>query len=826
MEKRNVSRACNRQKYVDPEKILLAVEKIDAAIQITSDVTVVLDNIIHEVIQIFESDRAWLFYPCNPHLPSFEVAFESTTPSYPGAKALKENVPMTKGMADYCRRALSKVGEPEIDPPSGYPMTNDIAIRFDVKSMLFMALQPQIGDAWMFGLHQCDHRRVWSDDDKHLFKTIGHRITNCIGNMLYFKELKENEEKYRSLFENAQDAIFVADPETSTLIDANRSAEMLTGYGRDELIGKHQTFIHPLDESNFYAQEFQKSAETKGAKFKEMLVRTKNGRNVPVEISSGGTIEVNSRKHHFGIFRDITERKAAEERLLKANKLLRSVIHQAPYAIHILEGDINSINVILENEESARIMGERVEGRKGINAELPEMLSTRFFSVDGKHEIPLNKMPSPRAFKGETVMNEEFLFLHANGDRLLVEASASPIYDSNKKIVAVVVIFQDITEKKQIQLALERVRYSIDKVADTILWVDRNGKFIDANDAACQNLEYSREELLTMGVKDIDPYFPQEMWPAHWEKIEKRGTLVIESVHETKSGRQYPVEIAIHNQQFGDDRYHCVLVRNIADRKRIEEELRQAHKMEAIGNLAGGIAHEFNNVLGIILGNAELALDDVPDWNPAKESLKEIRTASFRAKEVVRQILSFARKTMTSLKPMDINTIVKESLKLMRASIPAMIDVQASIPSGPEMILGDPTEIHQIVINLCTNAAHAMRESAGVLEVEVSEVNLDDRSATFYEELSPGDFVKLTVRDSGEGMSPEIIEKVFEPYFTTKEFGAGSGMGLAVVYGIVKKCKGAIHIKSVMGEGTTVEVLFPKAEEKAPVTEEKEKDWN
>ena len=135
--------------------------------------------------------------------------------------------------------------------------------------------------------------------------------------------------------------------------------------------------------------------------------------------------------------------------------------------------------------------------------------------------------------------------------------------------------------------------------------------------------------------------------------------------------------------------------------------------MEAIGTLAGGIAHEFNNVLGIIMGNAELGMDDIPEWNPAKESLKEIRKASFRARDVVQQILSFARKSMTSLKPLEINTIVKESLNLMRASIPAMIDIEAKIPSKPNMILSNPTEIHQIIINLCTNAAYAMKESGG-----------------------------------------------------------------------------------------------------------------
>ncbi len=202
-----------------------------------------------------------------------------------------------------------------------------------------------------------------------------------------------------------------------------------------------------------------------------------------------------------------------------------------------------------------------------------------------------------------------------------------------------------------------------------------------------------------------------------------------------------------------------LIIRDLTERKQMESQLRQAQKMEAIGSLAGGIAHEFNNVLAIIMGNADLAPDDVPDWNPAKESLKEIRKTSFRAKEVIRQILSFARKTMMAMKPLDINTIVKESLKLMRASIPAMIDIRQDILSGPQMILGDPTEIHQIVINLCTNASYVMKETGGILEVRISELTLDEKTAFRYEDLSPGDFVKLTVKDSGEGIAPDILEQ-------------------------------------------------------------------
>lgn len=253
----------------------------------------------------------------------------------------------------------------------------------------------------------------------------------------------------------------------------------------------------------------------------------------------------------------------------------------------------------------------------------------------------------------------------------------------------------------------------------------------------------------------------------------------------------------------------------VEEKEKAKAQLLQSQKMESIGTLAGGIAHEFNNILGIIIGNTELATNDVPEWNPAKECLKEIRTASLRAKEVVRQILGFARKSVFQLQPVQIGTIIRKSLKLIRASIPATIEIRQNLSCKSDTVMADPTQIGQVLMNLCTNAKNAMQEEGGVLEVKLEDTILDEKSAIRYEDLSPGNYVKLTVKDTGHGIDPKIIDRIFDPYFTTTSLAEGTGMGLAVVHGIVKRHKGAIRVESEPGKGAVFEVLFLLSEAEA-----------
>ena len=244
------------------------------------------------------------------------------------------------------------------------------------------------------------------------------------------------------------------------------------------------------------------------------------------------------------------------------------------------------------------------------------------------------------------------------------------------------------------------------------------------------------------------------------------------------------------------------------EKQQMQAQLRQTQKMEAIGTLAGGIAHDFNNILAALIGYADLAIDDIPEGTVTHQNIEGVLIAANRATELVKQILTFSRKDEARLIPVNINTIITEALKLLHSSLPTTIKIYQNINCN-NTIMADETQIHQILVNLCTNAAHAMSENGGMLEVNLSDVIIDSNITTRPGNLQQDLYVKLTVKDTGCGMNKEVQERIFEPFFTTKEVGKGTGLGLSVIHGIVENHNGIITVDSKPGEGTTFNIFFP-----------------
>ena len=517
--------------------------------------------------------------------------------------------------------------------------------------------------------------------------------------------------------------------------------------------------------------------------------------------------------------KEAVKRKKIEKALKESEERYRSLVDNIDFGVTMIDSDHN---IVITNISQARMFNKPVH----------EFIGKKCFREYEKRENVCPHCPGVQAMSTGHTAHTETEGIRDDGSRFSASINAFPILNEEGQPIGFIEIVEDVTERKKAEEALreseERYRRIFENSIVGIFQSTPEGRFISVNHALAKMLGYSSPADLISSISDISKqyYVDPEDRHQYQQVLQKDG--IVENI-EFRAQRKNGSQIWVSNStrayfdQYGKvDSYEGIVV-DITERKRVEDErlvleaqLHQAHKMEAIGTLAGGIAHDFNNILGIILGNAELAIDDIPTWNPSRMNLEEIKTASLRAKDVVRQLLSFARKTKLEKKPINIIPIVKESFNLLRSSIPTSIEIRLNTPKNIDTILADPTQINQVLINLCTNAEHAMPDG-GIIVVTLENIELDKDAAAQRPVLQPGRYISLTVSDTGHGISQEEIDRIFDPYYTTKEIGRGTGMGLAVVHGIVKEHKGLIAVESELGKGTMFSILFPVVEKEAVV---------
>ena len=353
-------------------------------------------------------------------------------------------------------------------------------------------------------------------------------------------------------------------------------------------------------------------------------------------------------------------------------------------------------------------------------------------------------------------------------------------------------------------------KFAIDHSSDAVYWTDPDGNFIYVNKAGCESLGYSEDEILNLSITEVDMEFTGWKLDNFWSRVKDERTFSYESKYIRREGDSFPVEVAVNYVEFEGKEFNCSIVRDLTTRKEMELQLQHTQKMEAVGTLAGGIAHDFNNILTAIIGYSELIKFKVDTESSAHKDIQEILKAGMRAKELVQQILLFSRKRDQKSKPLDPIPIVKEALKLLRASIPTTIEIRKDIPESCGKVIADPTKIHQIIMNLTTNSYHAMKDTGGIIGVTLKEVYLGEAEAAYLDvNIIAGKYIKIEVSDNGHGIDRKILKKIFDPYFTTKSQGEGSGLGLSLVMGIVNSFGGAIKVYSEPGEGTTFNIFFP-----------------
>ncbi|MGE0115288.1 MAG: MASE1 domain-containing protein [Steroidobacteraceae bacterium] len=412
----------------------------------------------------------------------------------------------------------------------------------------------------------------------------------------------------------------------------------------------------------------------------------------------------------------------------------------------------------------------------------------------------------------------EFEVISLTGRRRWLECHDVPLRDTHGRVNAILSVTRDITERKQMEASLRLTQFSIDRAVDAVFWIAPDAEILYANAAACRTLGYVREEIVGQKLSIISPNLTPEAWESRWQEVKQSGVFFFESECRTKDQRLINIEVTINYLEFEGRECQCAIMRDITGRKleetrrqSLEAQLRQAQKMEAIGTLAGGIAHDFNNILTAILGNAQLAAMDAGPDHPAMQSLQEIRKASMRARELVGKILAFSRQSPSRKQVLDLHMATAEVVQLLRATLPASVELTVHRAAAVPAVLADPTEFHQVLMNLCTNAWQAMADQVGRIALRLDSVLVEAESTCTHADLQPGRYAQITVSDTGKGMDAATLERIFDPFFTTKEVGTGSGLGLSIVHGIVKNHQGAIRVISQPGEGTTVELHLPTA---------------
>ena len=633
--------------------------------------------------------------------------------------------------------------------------------------------------------------------------------------------LRESEDRYRQITENSLVGIFIHQDGKAVYVNP-RLAEIL-GYTREEMIGADIIFaVHRNDRPMVQAKLEARQEGDAAPWVYELNLRKKTGEKIWCEILTT-VIAYGGRPAIMGHILDITEKKNFIQTIEESRESYKQLFNKAkaqeelyrsllecapdPIVVYDMEGRVRYLNPAHTN-----LFGWTLEEALGqrLNT-LPEW--------DRDHALSVIQRV---VYEGATNTTHETQRLTKDGRLIDVSISAARYLDHEGKPAGMVVVLQDISQRKKIEAALREseARYrQLSEVAFEGIFFHDHGVLLEANDQAFEMFGYERGELI--GKPIMEKTLTPESLEIVKEKIAAGSTESYEAIGVKKDGSQFPMEIRPREWDADGKRIRAVAIRDISDRKSLEQQLLQAQKMEAVGTLAGGIAHDFNNLLQAVIGFSEILMKRQQPGSRDFEDLRKIYTAGKRGADLVRNLLTFSRKVEPKLTPVDLTREVVEVQKLLSQTIPKTIKIVLGSRGRVSEIMADPSQVTQILMNLAVNARDAMPDG-GTLTLATENVFLDNDFVRTHPEVEPGEYVLLTVSDTGHGMDKQTLERIFDPFFSTKEVGKGTGLGLATVYGIVKQHHGHIECASEPGQGTVFRIYFPALERKEEVESEQE----
>jgi two-component system, cell cycle sensor histidine kinase and response regulator CckA len=814
--------------------LLESLDRVNRAIQGSGDLDQMMSDVLDAALSIFDCDRAFLLFPCDPDAATWHVPMEVTRPEFPGALELGVEVPMSSHVAETVRTLAMADGPVAFGPGSPHALPADAAARFGFRSLLSMALRPKVDKIWQFGIHQCSYDREWTAQEHRLFAEIGHRLEDGLTVLLARRQLVDSEQRYRQVFEDSPislweedfhkvkerfdslraegvadlDAYFDDHPEAVgqcvalvDIVDLNKATLTLHGAtSKEELVSGMAALFTP-EALDAFRHELVNLWNGLVSATEETVTRRLGGeiRNVTVQYSVAPGYEQTLGRIIVSIS-DVTERRRADEEIRALNRELelqvqqyRMLLDQASDAIFVSDADRHYTDA---NVAACELLGYSRE----------ELLGLSISDITPPDENPGQPDRFARMGAGDTVLSERLL-RRKDGSLLVSELNSRRLPDGRYQAIV-----RDITARKRLEQEQARLAAAVEQADEAIVITDPSATILYVNPSFERVTGYGRAELIGANPRILqsghhDAAFYGDMWSTLRAGHTWRGTFM----NCRKDGSLFEEDAAITPIRDGTGAVvsYVGVKRDVTREKALEAQLRQSQKMEAVGQLAGGIAHDFNNLITAIRGYSEFVRESLPSDATQRVDIDQVVLAADRAAELTRQLLAFSRRQVLQPQVVAPAEIVERIAPMLRRLLGEHIELLTHAAPDPGYVRVDPSQLEQIIVNLAVNARDALPEGGRlILETDVAELIAGPESEG--RDLAPGRYVLLRVTDTGVGMDEDTRARAFEPFFTTKAPGLGTGMGLATVYGIVSQSGGEIRLRSEVGQGTTFTVWLPR----------------